>query len=123
MTIENPQDAKVVEEAVFDLNEVFESLGDIERAVFGSLIGAATAMDSDILGVDLEKSLDHIKQVVPDATMHDLLQAIDRLQGVVVTTDHDGGVMKTNVLAVVAIIEDKSGNARSMIVAVLLREG
>lgn len=103
------------------VDNVYEDLTDLEKALFGLLVGAAGSMNVDTVGIDIQQTIDYLKDVAPGMTPTDLMAALDRLQQVKVTAPYDGGTITTCMVSVLAYISDADGVRKAINVAVPFR--
>lgn len=99
----NSTDRATVISGSVDLSKAISHLPAIDRAILGSILGGASSMEVDFLGIDLDMLIDSMKESIGSISKADVMASLDRLQTVVVEVpmEDDGMVMVTNILLVI----------------------
>lgn len=113
---------KVVAE--FDMDATMDALPPLDRALLGSILGTAAAMETDIVGLSLEVACEAMRHIAEDLTFADILGAIDRLGRIEVTIPlEEGGALRSNMVLAVGAITDAAGEVEVVLLAVPARVG
>lgn len=113
---------KVVAE--FDMDAAMDALLPLDRALLGSILGTAAAMESDIVGLSPKVACEAMRHIEEDLTFADILGAIDRLGQIEVTIPLEGGgSLRANMALAVGAITDADGEIEVVLLAVPARVG